>query len=183
MRQLVQDYPADWLAFLGHRAIGPVEVVDANLLTVSAEVDKVMRITGPDEWVVHLEFQTSYDATIGPRLLRYNSMLHLEHRAPVESVLVLLRRSADGPAITGRYQIALPARGRYLSFEYTVRRIWREPAADLLHGPVGTLPLVPLGRARQSELVGLLRAVDERFTQEASVDSVLKSVGEDQIGS
>jgi hypothetical protein len=108
-RYLVQAYPADWLAFLGFDATGTVEVVDANLTAVSAEVDKVLRVrvagTGR---LVHLEFQSSYDPTIGARMMRYNAMLHEERRFPLASVLVLLRPAANGPATSGTYQVALP---------------------------------------------------------------------------
>jgi hypothetical protein len=122
-KYLVQAYPADWLSFLGFAATGPVEVVDANLSAVSAEVDKVVRLGGETPWLLHLEFQSSYDATMGERLVRYNTMLHLEYRLAVASILVLLRRSANGPAISGTYQVALPGEQPYLTFAYGVRRI------------------------------------------------------------
>jgi predicted transposase YdaD len=167
-RSLVERYPADWLAYLGRPAPGSVRVVDANLATVSAEADRVVLVGGARPWLAHLEFQSSYDATIGQRLVRYNAMLHLRHGLPVASTLVLLRRKAGGRAITGRYRVSLPDARPYLSFRYGVRRLWREPAADLLAGPLGTLPLAPLGDVTRQELAGLLRAMDQRFAQEAA---------------
>jgi predicted transposase YdaD len=167
-RYLVQAYPDDWIAFLGFPSAGSAEVIDANLSTVSAEVDKVVRVGGTTPWLVHLEFQSSYDATIGERLVRYNTMLHLEHRLPVASILVLLRPAANGPAIRGTYQVALPGGQPYLTFAYGVRRIWRERSAELLTGPLGTLPLAPLGTIRQPALPGLLRTMDQRFEREAT---------------
>jgi predicted transposase YdaD len=172
MKDLVQRYPADWISFLGSgtpESLGSVEVVDANLSTVSVEVDKVIRVGGPTPWLAHLEFQTSYDPTMGQRLLRYNTMLHVEHQLTVASILVLLRRSANGPALDGAYHLALPGGEPYLTFAYAVRRIWREPADELLRGALGTLPLVPLGRSSRTELPGLLRTIDERFTHEATL--------------
>jgi predicted transposase YdaD len=167
---LVETYPADWLAYLGIALTDTVEVLGADLSTVSAEADKVVLVTGPSPWLVHLEFQSSYDPTMGRRLVRYSTMLHVQHELPVASILVLLRRSAGGPAITGRYRASLPGGSPYLSFTYAVRRIWREPASDLLGGPLGTLPMAPLGMSTRSEVPGLLRAMDERFTQEAPRD-------------
>jgi hypothetical protein len=49
-----------------------------------------------------------------------------------------------------------------------VRRIWQEPATELLDGAIGTLPLAPLGATRRSALPVLLRAMDRRFTQETT---------------
>jgi hypothetical protein len=155
LKSLIQAYPADWIAFLRLTSPGPVEVVDANLSTVTAEVDKVMRVGDATPWLVHLEFQSSYDPTIGQRLVRYSTLLHLQHDLAVESVLVLLRRSAQGPAITGQYRLAIPGRDPYLTFTYAVRRIWLEPAAELLGGALGTLPLVPLGATSPAALPGL----------------------------
>jgi predicted transposase YdaD len=168
-RYLVQAYPADWLSFLGHAPTGEVEVIDSNLSTVSAEADKVVRVGDATPWLVHLEFQTSYDPTMGRRLVRYNAMLHLQHELPVASVLVLLRPEADGRSIDGEYRVALPGSEPYLTFAYSVRRIWQEPARHLLAGPLGTLPLAPLGAVREAALPGLLRRIDQRFEREATI--------------
>jgi len=67
------------------------------------------------------------------------------------------------------YQIALPGGQPYLTFAYGVRRIWREPASGFLDGALGTLPLAPLGATRRTALPGLLRAMEARFVQEATV--------------
>ena len=167
-KYLVETYPKDWISFLGLATSGTVSVIDADLSTVTAEVDKALRVEEPEPLVVHLEFQSSYDPTMGRRLFRYNAMLHYDHEVPVVSVLMLLRPSADGPAISGTYRIGLTGREPYLNFTYSVRRIWREPATDLLAGPLGTLPMAPLGAAEQSALPGLLRTMDRRFTQEVA---------------
>jgi hypothetical protein len=166
---LVQTYPGDWLAFLGLDDDGPIEIVDASIATVSAEVDKVVKVGGPSPWLAHLEFQSSYDTTIGQRLARYNTMLHARHDLPVASVLVLLRESADGPRAGGSYEIALPGGQPYLRFSYAVRRIWLEPVGDLLAGARGTLPVAPLGAIERDALPDVVRVVERRFAAEADV--------------
>ena len=118
LKALVQAYPADWIAFLGLSPAGPVEVVDANLSTVTAEVDKVMQVGSADPWLVHVEFQSSYDATISRRMHSYNALLDGSRHLPVESILVLLRASADGREVTGEYRRAVPGRAAYLTFTY-----------------------------------------------------------------
>jgi predicted transposase YdaD len=167
LKALVQAYPADWIAFLGLSPAGPVEVVDANLATVTAEVDKVMQVGGAEPWLVHLEFQSSYDPTIDQRMHRYNALLDGDRHLPVESILVLLRARADGRAVTGEYRRALPGRDAYLTFSYEVRRLWREPVRELLDGALGTLPLAPLGATTLDSLPGVLSAMDQRFAEEA----------------
>lgn len=170
-RYLVETYPADWLSYLGFESDGSIEVIDANLTTVSAAVDKVVRVRSiRASWLVHVEFQSSYDPTIGDRLHSYNAILVETRRLPVASVLVLLRPTASGPATTGWLQVSLPGDDQpYVTFRYGVRRIWQEPPRDFLGGPLGTLPLAPLGATRRTALPGLLRAMDQRFDQEAPI--------------
>jgi predicted transposase YdaD len=167
-KYLVETYPRDWLSYLGIPTTGRVTVIDADLSTVTAEADKVLRIEEPEPIVVHLEFQSSYDRTMGRRLFRYNGMLHHDHEVPVLSVVVLLRPSADGPAMSGAYHVALSGRSPHITVEYLVRRVWQEQVSDLLAGPLGTLPIAPLGASEQSALPGLLRTVDRRFTEETT---------------
>ena len=70
-KSLVEKYPKDWFEFLGLPTSGPVTVIDADLFTVTAEVDKALRLEEPEPLVVHLEFQSSYDPTMGCRIYRY----------------------------------------------------------------------------------------------------------------
>lgn len=168
-RYLVETYPRDWLTYLGVEVTGPVQVIDANLTTVSAEVDKVMRIEGEIPTLVHVEFQSTYDPTMGKRMLRYNAMLHHDTDLGVNSTLVLLRPAADGPSLTGEYRVSLPHRRNYMHVEYAVRRVWQELASTLLDGTLGTLPLAPLGAIERESLPTLLRAMDLRFVREAPV--------------
>jgi predicted transposase YdaD len=168
VKYLVEAYPAAWVAYLGlDPTAGPIDVIDANLSAVSAEVDKVIRVGAPNSCLLHLEFQSSYDASMGRRMLRYNAMLHHDENTPVASVLVLLRRQADGPATAGAYQIALPNGTPYLGFTYAVRRLWQESPADLLTGNLGIVPLAPLSAVGRADLPWLLKEMDERYNREA----------------
>ena len=54
---LVQEYPADWLALAGLVPVGPVSTIDANLSTITAEADKVLRVDDPEPWLAHVELQ------------------------------------------------------------------------------------------------------------------------------
>src|SRR6266542_2972092 len=55
-KHLLETRPGDWLEYLGlPRA--PVEVTDADLSTVTAAADKVLRVLGPSPWLVHVELQ------------------------------------------------------------------------------------------------------------------------------
>ena len=77
--------------------LGAVQVVDADLSTITTEADKILRIEEPEPWMVHVEFQSSYDPELPLRIQRYNILAHYRHDLPVQSVVVLLREEADGP--------------------------------------------------------------------------------------
>ena len=54
-RSLLEKYPADWLNQLGLIHGEPVRVVNSDLSSVTAEADKVIRVEGPQPWLVHIE--------------------------------------------------------------------------------------------------------------------------------
>ncbi len=159
-KYLVETYPADWLTLVGLPLGGPVEAIDANLSTITAEADKVLRVGGPDPWLAHVEFQTGREAQLARRLLRYNTLLDDRHDLPVRSVAILLRPAADGPELTGTYRRSLPGAGPFLEFGYDVLRIWKQPVESVLAGGIGTLPLAPvsdLGTMTPDEAIGRIK--------------------------
>jgi predicted transposase YdaD len=167
LKELVETYPRDWIAQLGLSAAGPVDVVDADLSTVTAQADKLIRVQEPEPWLLHLELQASRDPHLARRVLKYNVLVFDRDELPVESVVLLLRPEANDPGLTGflRYQ---SSRRSSLEFSYDVIRLWERPVDTLLTGGLGTLPLAPLGDVRPEALPGVIRHMDERFTRETA---------------
>jgi hypothetical protein len=73
-------------------------------------------------------------------------LLYERYGLPVHTVLILLRPSADRRDLTDqvRYQ-ARSGRGG-LMFDFEIVRLWQRPVEALLAGPLGMLPLAPLGQ-------------------------------------
>src|SRR4051812_4583569 len=111
LKELVERYPLDWIAQLGLVASGRVDLIDADLSTVTTQADKLIRIDDPKPWLLHIELQASRDPVIDRRVLRYNVLAHDRHDLPVHSVIVLLRPESDAPNLTGLYT-ASPPHGR-----------------------------------------------------------------------
>lgn len=144
LKDLVREYPADWLAQLDAGATGPVEFLTPDLSTVTAFADLVLKIGG--RYLLHLDFQTGPDPRLPWRTLLYNVLLHDRSQLPVHSIVVLMRPRADHRDLTGRLRYeGRPGRGA-LDFTYEVVRLWERPVESLLAGGLGTLPLAPLGR-------------------------------------
>lgn len=166
-KQLLEVRPADWLEYVGWKPHGSVQLVDADLATVTAEADKVLRVNDAQPWLAHIEMQATYERRLGRRMLRYNVLLDDRHDLPVESVVILLRPRADGPEITGNVQRRRRDGRVYLSFEYTVVRAWQQPVDRVLGGGLATLPLAPLADVQRDELPSVIRRMDGRLRHEA----------------
>jgi predicted transposase YdaD len=166
-KELIETRPEDWLAYLGFQGVA-VEIVNADLSTVTAAADKVLRVRELAPWLVHLELQAGRDPELPDRHLQYNVLLKRRHRLPVRSVVVLLRPEADRSELTGVIEHWLPDGERYLEFRYRVVRVWEKPVETVLAGGLGTLPLAPLADVTQATLPAVIRRMEERIRIEAT---------------
>ncbi len=107
-KDLLESDPVAWMTYLGLHPQGAVEVIDSDLSTITAEADKVFRVVEPEPYLVHIEMQSSADATLPRRLLRYNVLLDYRHNLRVWSVAVLLRPEAEASTLTGSLDLRLP---------------------------------------------------------------------------
>jgi predicted transposase YdaD len=160
IKGLVEAYPADWLAFAGLPAATALEVVDADVSSVSAAADKVIRV--PTPYIAHIEFQASADVELDARMLLYNVLLRWRHRLPVRTVVVLLRPQADSKSIGGSVMDS-DASDSLLHFRYRIVRAWQQPRESLLNGGLGTLPLAPISNLSESELAPTVDEVWKRL--------------------
>ncbi|MBV8310477.1 MAG: hypothetical protein JO344_08850 [Planctomycetaceae bacterium] len=150
------------------RELGEVRILNVDLSTITTEADSVLLVQEVEPWVVHLEFQSSYDPNLPLRLQRYNILVNYRHRLPVQSMALLLCPDADGPAMTGLLQHRLPDGLIYHEFRYNVVRTWERPADEILAGGLATLPLAPLARVKENELPTVIRAMQQRLDREAT---------------
>ena len=162
-KDLIETDPAGWVSFLGCPVeAADVQLVDADVSTVTAEADKVIRVERPYPWLLHLEIQARWEEAFARRLLRYNALLQHRHGLPVASVAVLLRSSANMTELNGAFEVRSPI-GRPWSFNYDVLRVWERPAADFLNGPLGLLPLAPLAHIRKPDLGEVVESLRTRI--------------------
>lgn len=166
---LVETDPIAWLQLAGLLGEGDpqpvVEVVDADLSTITAAADRVIRVTRPDESINHLEFQAHYDTHQDERVHWYHVALRYEMGVPVRSAVFLLRRAADGPAIRGE---VFEEDGEHrLIFRYRVIRLWQIAVEEVLSGGLGVLPLALLANLADAEPAEVIQRMEERIVQEA----------------
>ena len=109
-KELIWDDPAACLERFGVGPPGPVDVIDSDITALTAVVDKVLRVGGPEPYLVNLEPQSSYDSDLVVNLWFRQAALYRRHRLPVLTVLSWMRREANARAITGKFEIQMPDR-------------------------------------------------------------------------
>ena len=164
LKDLVECGPSDWPALAGlPRA--HARVVDADIATVSGAADKVLRVEGAAPYLLHLEFLSGHDAADQPRLFHKRSLLLEDrHDLDVRTLVVVLRREADSPVLTGYRSRTHPGDAEpYTFFRYQVLRVWEVPAERFLEGGLGTLPLAPIAAVTEGQLPGIIEQIARRL--------------------
>jgi predicted transposase YdaD len=168
-KELIWDDPVAWLQRLGIAPQGPVEVIDSDITTLSAAADKVIRVGGAVEpFLVNIELQSSHDAQLMRTLWFRQVALDYRHALPVLTVLVLLRKEANSPSLTGVYERFLPDGRPTNRYDYQVVRLWKEPADSFLNVGVELVPLAPLSDVEEQQLPELVHKMADRIN---SLDS------------
>src|SRR5471032_3336790 len=95
-KDLVELRPRDMLALARVTDVIDARLVDADLATIVAAADKVLRVrTNTGEFLVHFEFQSGRDPGLADRIFWYNAALCHRHSLTVQTVVVLLAPAAD----------------------------------------------------------------------------------------
>jgi hypothetical protein len=151
----------------GRTTTAPVEVIDADLSTVTAAADRVLRVAEDPPWLFHVELQSSRDPDLYYNLPAYNVLLERRHRLRVRSLLVLLRQTADDPELNGTVQRGFADEPPYLVLRYRVVRVWQVPVETFLGGGLGLLPLAPLSDVTEADLPAIIGRMEQRISSEA----------------
>ena len=164
LKDLIEAFPADWLAAVGVPATGPIEVLSPDLSTVTAAADILLKA---GDVVVHIDAQSGPDPDLARRLLLYNVLAHRQTGLPVHTVAVLLRPAANMAASANAIRYSVHPMGGLL-FRFEVLRVWETPAEELLRAGPGLLPLAVLGRmpAGRTRAQGIPEVI-ERVADEA----------------
>ncbi len=147
-----------------------MRLIDSNLSTIAAEVDRVIRLEDPIPWLWNLEFQAGRDLGLATRLHFYSTLLHHHHKLPVRTSLILLREAADGPELTGIHEMRYPGGEVYDWFRYDVVKLWEQPVEPILAAGLTVLPLAPVAQVERDEVPNVLAAIAERFERETTRD-------------
>jgi len=169
IRQLLDERGDDWLPWLGP-LVGLPATIQADphgtaFTSINVQADKVFKLRAPHRGILHLEAQASWDDDLLSRLLLYNVQLWYHNRMPIHTIVLLLRREANMPDLTGRMQLEWAPGINWLDFTYRVVRLWELPASTFLNGGVGTLPLALLTDDAATQIPVVMREIDQRLKE------------------
>lgn len=172
LKELIASYPVDWLTQLGVLVTATPEVISADLSTVSAAADTLLKV---GDLVVHIDLESGPDDSLARRMLLYNVLAHHHTGLPVHSIVVLLRASAVGRGPPDGVEYAPRPGVSDLRFRFETVRAWELPAEDMLKAGVGFLPLAvlgkpPAGKTREQELPRIADQIAERVERESKTD-------------
>jgi predicted transposase YdaD len=168
LKELIEEAAAAWPELLGPWPCRRVEVVDADLSTVIAAADKVVRVYGECyDWLLHVEAQSSHELNLSERIFAYNTLLRRRHGLLVRSVVLLLRREANASDLTGVLELQFPEEDvPYIVFRYRIVRLWEFPVEKLLSCVPELLPLAPLTDGAATALPWVIGRIHERLQQD-----------------
>jgi predicted transposase YdaD len=171
LKQLLDTCAPDWVAWLAPLVGLPATVgavaLDVELSTVQPAADKVFRLSGPGQGLLHLEPQSSWDGEFANRLLLYNVLMEERYGGPVHTVALLLRHEASAGGLTGTVVRRTWHGDEYLRFVYTIVRVWELEADVLLNGGLGATPLALLTDDAEPRLARVVDRFAERVVREA----------------
>jgi hypothetical protein len=166
LKHLTELSPQDWVVRGGWSA-APARLMDADIATITGATDKVIRVDGPPDWLLAVDFQAGHDTVAKlPDLLLYNSALYKRHRVRVRSLVVLLHKGADSPQMTGFYERGFPDEPFDVALRYRIVRVWQVPPEQWLSGGLGLVPLAPLGDVRHGELPSVIAQMKQRLARD-----------------
>jgi hypothetical protein len=165
-KELVWDEPAAWLDRLGIGPPRPVEIIDSDITTLTASADKVLRVGGPEPFLVDLEPHSYHDTKLTRTLWYRQVALDYRHNLPVLTVLVLLCKEANSPSLTGTYERQLPDGWQTNRYNYRVVRLWQEDPDSYLNAGVNLVPLAPLTNVPEESVPDLVRRMAARINAE-----------------
>ena len=126
---LVDRSPGDWAEFVFGSTIGLASPVDTSLHATKEVVDRLLRVESLGrEFIIHIEFHAGHSGNAIPnRLFHYNTAVMKRYSLTTLSSVLILRKEADSPAISGGFVRSIEPFGDIHSFRYHPIRLWKEP--------------------------------------------------------
>ncbi len=170
LKYLSDKLPYHYVDLVFEECKGNISLLDRELPSTKRESDcliKVSDITKHTEFILHLEFQSSYDANMPHRMLSYYARILDKYELPIYPVVIYLYPNRPGLDIPDSYVSSINNKD-ILTFKFDVLKIWEIEASRIidsnLYGLFPILPLVKYGKTDDkdhlAECFDLVRNLD-----------------------
>ena len=148
----------------GRLGSGAGSLIDADIGTITGATDKVIRVTGPPDWLLAVDFQAGHDTVAKlPDMLLYNSAMFKRHGLRVRKPSGAAAPRSRLAPLTGLYERGFTGEPFDVALHYRCVRVWQVPSENWLSGGLGLLPLAPLGDVRPEELPAVIAQMKQRL--------------------
>ena len=125
---LVDHSPGDWARYSFASTVELAAPVDTTLHATKEVVDRLIRVShGGSDFILHVEFHAGHSGNAIPsRLFHYNAAVMKRYALTALSCVLILRKEADSPSISGGFVRSIEPFGDIHSFRYHPIRLWKE---------------------------------------------------------
>jgi hypothetical protein len=126
---------------------------------IAPALDESMVLNGPKgHMIVHTRFQRHYQENVDELIAneRFQAQAKAKANYPVTTVVILMRKEADGPKFQN------PPEGLIAG----MRRLWEEPVEVMLSNAI-MAPYTPFAKFEPPELASVFRRMEEAFVKHA----------------
>jgi hypothetical protein len=131
---LVDHSPEEWARYLFAGAVEFATAVDTTLHETKEVVDRLLSVEHLGcEFILHVEFHAGHSGNAIPsRLFHYNAAVMKRYAMTTLSCVLILRKEADSPSISGGFVRSIEPFGDIHSFRYHPIRLWKDPLDKFL---------------------------------------------------
>jgi len=147
LKYLSDKLPHHYVDLIFEEFKGDTALLDRELPSTNRESDCLIKVgdtTKHTEFILHLEFQSSYDANMPHRMLSYYARILDKYKFPIYPVVIYLYPDRPGLDIPDSYVSSIYEED-ILLFKYKILKAWEiEPNRIIDSNLYGLFPILPL---------------------------------------
>lgn len=148
LKYLSDKFPEHFVNLIFEGFDGDVELLDKELPLSRRDSDYLVTVKNGNcvdgDFILHIEFQSSYDARMPERMLSYYTRIREKHKLPVYPVVIYLNSEDCGSNIKDIFENSLHGLD-IIKFRYKVLKLWELDADTIIDNCLyGLYPIVPL---------------------------------------
>jgi len=170
LKYLSDKLPHHYVDLIFKECKGDITLLDRELPSINRKLDcliKVSDTTKHIKFILHLEFQSTYDANMPHRMLSYYARILDKYELPIYPVVIYLYLDRPGIDIPDSYVSSINNKD-ILTIKFEVLKAWEINASTIidsnLYGLFPILPLVKHGKTDDkdhlAECFDLVRKID-----------------------